>query len=95
MKPVCVPCRRFFQPKRNGFYFLEGAPLESKSPPGNEAPDQWRPYKLWAGDLYECKGCGAQIVSGFGNRPIAIQHEEDFTETVKAYGGDQLQVNDC
>jgi len=94
VKPVCVPCQRFFRPKKNGFYFIEAAPDGNHAPPGTEAPERWHPYKLWAGDLYECEGCGAQIVSGFGRGPIAEHYQPDFAETVKAYGA-ELQVNDC
>ena len=28
MRPICVPCRRFYRPKKNGTYFLEGHPTE-------------------------------------------------------------------
>lgn len=95
MKPVCVPCRRFFRPKKNGFYFIEGAPATNDVPPGNAAPEKWHPYKIWSGDLYECEGCGAQIVSGFGREHIAEHYQSGFADVVKRLGADQLQVNDC
>ncbi len=98
MKPVCVPCRRFFRVKQNGFYFLEGMGKpggNGRPPPGLEAPDQWVPYKLWVGDLWECQGCGAQILSGFGQNRIAEHYEDGFDAQVKRLGADQLQVNDC
>lgn len=95
MKPVCVPCKRFFRVKKSGFYFLEGMPKTSGARPGVEEPENWQPYKLWAGDRYECQGCGAVILSGFGHSPIAERHHDDFEEMVKCTGADRLQVNDC
>lgn len=56
MKPVCVPCQRFFTPVKNGFYFIEGRPIGRDVKPGTEMPDRWEPYKVWVGDKYECKG---------------------------------------
>ena len=26
MKPICVPCQRFYRPKKNGFMFIEAMP---------------------------------------------------------------------
>ena len=95
MKPICVQCRRFFRPKRNGFYFLEGMPTENGAVPGRSAPEKWAPYKLWVGDLWECQGCGAQILSGYCQHRIAEHYESDFKEQVAACGADQFQVNDC
>lgn len=95
MKPICVPCQRFFQPKKNGFAFIEGHPIAGSPAPGVSEPEKWRPYKLWEGDEWECKGCGAMIVVGCGSNPIAEHYEENFRERVKSFGGDQLQVNDC
>jgi hypothetical protein len=97
MKPVCVPCRRFFRMKQSGFNFVEMMPKpgEHRAKPGNEEPNRWQPYKLWAGDLWECEGCGASILSGFGREPISEHYKPDFVEQVIALGGDQLVVNDC
>ncbi len=97
MKPICVPCQRFFRPVKNGFYFLEMAPKPgvSRPRPGTEAPEEWQPYKVWASDKWRCEGCGAEIVSGTGRSPIRVQHEPDFAEVAEALGAAQLQVNDC
>lgn len=95
MKPVCVPCQRFFRPKKNGYYFIEGMPKRGRPEPGTAEPENWQPYKLWVGDQWECEGCGAVILSGFGQHPIAEHYQPDFAERVKAMGADQLQVNDC
>ena len=97
MKPVCVPCRRFFRAKKNGFYFIEAAPKagEERALPGTAEPERWEPYKVWVGDLWECEGCGARILSGFGRNAIAEHYEPDFADQVDRVGAHQLQVNDC
>lgn len=95
MKPVCVPCQRFFRPKKNGFYFIEGMSKVGRPEPGTSEPENWQPYKVWVGDLWECLGCGATIVSGVGSHQIAEHYEADFAEHVQKLGADQLQVNDC
>lgn len=95
MKPVCVPCQRFYRPKKNGYYFIEGMPNRTGALPGTVDAECWSPYKLWVGDLYECQGCGAKVVVGVGQNRIAEHYEPDFKEQVKQLGADQLQVNDC
>ena len=97
MKPVCVPCQRFYRVKRNGHYFIEAMPVAGAdhAVPGASEPDDWKPYKLWSGDLWECNGCGAKIIVGVGSGPIAEHYQPDFAEQVKKLGADQLQVNDC
>ena len=95
-KPICVPCQRFFRMKKAGFYFTEGYPVgPGRAEPGTSEPDKWKPYKIWSGDLWECQGCGAQIVSGFGLEPLSIHHEERFEMISRKIGADQFQVNDC
>lgn len=95
MKPVCVPCQRFFRMQKAGFYFIEGMPRTTDAQSGTSEPEKWKPYKLWVGDRWECKGCHAVILSGFGRGPIAEHHQTDFTERVERLGADQFQVNDC
>lgn len=95
MKPVCVPCQRFFRPEQNGFYFIEGMPRVGGALPGTQEPQNWQPYKLWVGDKWKCHGCGAEILSGFAHNPIAEHYEPHFMDDVKRLHGDQLQVNDC
>jgi hypothetical protein len=94
MKPICVKCRRFFRPKKNGFYFLEGRQKEMPAAPGLAEPEKWQPYKLWAGDQWECQGCGVTIIVGTGQKPLAEHFEADFDQAVKAFNP-KLQVNDC
>jgi hypothetical protein len=95
LKPICVPCQRFFRCTQTGFYFTEGMPAVPLAPPGTAEPEKWKPYKIWAGDKYECQGCGAVILSGFGQRPIRLHHEEDFATVAMALQADEFQVNDC
>lgn len=93
LKPICVPCQRFFRPLQNGFDFLEGMP-KARALPGTAEPENWRPYKLWSGDKWRCEGCGTEVIVGVGRDPIAIQHEPDFADTVRKHGA-TYQVNDC
>jgi len=96
LKPVCVPCQRFFRCIKTGFYFMEGMPKGPERPaPGTAQPERWRPYKLWSSDKFRCGSCGAEILSGFGRSPIAIQHGGDFHTLARQLGADQYQVNDC
>lgn len=95
MKPVCVPCQRFFRPKKNGYYFIEGMPNRNDALPGTTDAASWSPYKIWVGDLYQCTGCGAEIVSGFGNQPIGEHYQAGFADLKAQLNADQLQVNDC
>lgn len=70
MKPICAKCQMFFYPKKTGTAFVENMAGR-------------KPYKLWMGDLWECRGCGSQVISGVGQRPIAEHFEDDFAHQVK------------
>lgn len=94
MKPVCVRCERFLRCVKTGVYFVEGRPLVNGAVPGVDHPEQWGPYKLWAGDRYECDGCGYVILTGFGLSPISEHYKPDFADAVKDLNA-TLQVNDC
>jgi hypothetical protein len=66
----------------------------SKRPPsGNEASDQWTPYKLWVGDLWECQGCNNQIIVG-ALHPLSEHYRDDFEDAVSKAGA-TIKVNDC
>ena len=97
MKPICVPCRRFFRMKRSGFYFTEAMPADGEKRPqaGTVEPAKWKPYKIWSGDRWECPGCGATIVVGTGMAPVSEHYEPDFGHYMRTLHADQLQVNDC
>ena len=100
MKPVCVPCQRFYRIKKNGYYFIEGMPhgdLENDIPwDGKSGKDSvgWIPYKLWVGDLWECPDCKAQIVTGVTKNRIAEHYEVTFTQQIQ-HCNPQLFVKDC
>lgn len=95
MKPICVPCQCFFRSKKNGISFMEGMPIgPGRAASGTSEPEKWKPYKLWRGDLWECHGCGANIVVGAGLQPMAEHYQERFEEMVRQYPP-LLQVNDC
>ena len=86
MKPVvCVQCRLFFKVKKNGVALEEGMP---------DGRGGWQPYKLWLGDLWECLGCGAQIVRGFGSQPVAEHYEPTYQSQVRRLSP-QFRVDDC
>lgn len=93
MKPICVPCQRFFRCKKNDFPFIEGMPRDGAEP-GTAEPEKWSPYKLWLGDKWECEGCGAVIVVGVARQPMAEHYQPDFAPMVAHYRP-ELNVNDC
>ena len=86
-KPICMNCKLFYRAHKNGVYITEMAPIGKN---GN-----WSPYKVWQGDLWECKGCGHQIISGFGREPVSIQHIEGFEDLRQHLGADEIEINDC
>jgi hypothetical protein len=57
-------------------------------------PKSWVPYKLWHGDLWQCKGCGHQIISGVAREPVSEHYLPDFNETVDHFQP-IVQINDC
>ena len=89
-KPICVKCQLFFKPKKNGVYFEEGMP-SGKDIAGEPI---WEPYKLWACDLWECRGCGNQIIFGFGQNPVAEHYQPEYAEKILTHPP-MLRVNDC
>ena len=94
LKPICVPCQRFFRVKKNGFAFVENMPIVAGAEPGTAEPENWKPYKLWVGDLWSCNGCGANIVVGVGGSAIVEHFQPNFEEQARRLGA-TLDVNDC
>lgn len=96
MKPICVPCQRFYRCKKNNFPFIEAMPVGDSdlALPGAATPDCWKPYKLWFGDLWECPDCGATIVAGVAQRPLSEHYQPEFARAVATHAP-TLQVNDC
>lgn len=96
LKPICVPCQRFFRMSKSGFYFTEGCPVGPERPvPGTAEPEKWKPYKVWSGDRWHCDGCGATIISGTGSRPVTEHYMDEFEKVRTALNAAQFQVNDC
>lgn len=94
MKPICVPCQRFYRPEKNGFKFIEGMPTTNFARAGTVDADLWKPYKLWVGDKWRCEGCGHEIIVGTGLYPIDEHYTPTFKANVEAHGA-EYQVNDC
>lgn len=107
MKPICARCDLFMRSKHNGEYFEERMPgragakreeLEhddygvTKVAPG-PLPG-WEPYKLWVGDLWECRGCGAQVIVGVPPSPIAEHFHKDYHDRVNQTGV-KRRIDDC
>lgn len=97
MKPICVKDQRFYRMKKSGYYFIEmmPAPGTDRPLPGTLEPENWTPYKVWAGDLWECPDCGHQIVNDVGMNPLAEHYQSTFDDLVVKLNASQLKVNDC
>jgi hypothetical protein len=91
-KPACVKCQRFYRPKQNSHTVLESMPIESGATPGSTEPQQWQPYKIWSADLWECQGCGHQLLSGWGKVAITEHYMDNFDGWMAAV---QTTINDC
>ena len=77
--PVCAKCRIEMKPVRNSVTFLTKA---SYSAGGGVAE---YPYAMSMGDIWGCKGCGAQVIIGWGSKPIARRHDKGFADLVEKY----------
>jgi hypothetical protein len=95
MKPICVPCRRFFRPTKNGRGFIEGMPTHNGAAAGLAEPESWKPYKAWMGDEWGCPDCGAVIIVGVAWEPLAEHYQPGFADTVAANDCAEIQINDC
>lgn len=89
VKPICVGCNRFYRPKQNGIVFEECMPMGGAAP---GQPEGWRPYKLWRGDLWECEGCGHQLISGVASQPLDEHYLPTYTQNAV---GVTIHVYDC
>lgn len=57
---VCTACRTHLRIETQRVLVIEMA--------------SFGPYKVWNADLYKCPGCGAEMVTGFGQCPIRADH---------------------
>lgn len=94
LKPICVKCERFYQPKRNGIFFEEGMPTKNGALPGKDEPDAWESYKLWCGDLWYCPNCDHELIVGVGHAPISEHYKPEYRQFVKERNA-TLMVKDC
>jgi DNA-directed RNA polymerase subunit RPC12/RpoP len=67
MKPVCINCAREMP------WVKIGAVIQFN------VSD--RPYQQWMGDVARCPGCGAQVVTRYGDGPSWQQHTKDPADT--------------
>lgn len=81
-KPICMTCKKFYRPKKNGVVVEEGMPIGY---PTMGVSTKWESYKLWRGDLWECHQCGHQIVVGFGNIPMAEHYEPHYAKAKRLH----------
>ena len=78
---VCVKCSRQMRPKQNGVEVTDL--LRRVDEFGNE---DYRPYKVWQSDLWECQDCGqvvahiADVAIRFPQQPIAEHYQPGFEE---------------
>jgi hypothetical protein len=86
MKPICMNCQLFFRPHRNGTYFTEGM---------QDGRGGWRPYKIWVGDLWKCKGCGHEIIVGVPSNPLREHYEDHFDKLRTRTCAAEININDC
>lgn len=89
-KPICMTCKKFYRPKKNGVTIEEGMPVDR----GKLLARKWVPYKLWRGDLMECPSCHHQIVHGFGYQPLAEHYQKNY-DRIKAAEGVIAFIEDC
>lgn len=82
---VCVGCRRFLKIKKNDVSVEEGMP---------NGTGGWQPYKLWCADLYECPGCGFELITGFGREAVAEHFMKNYA-TWRERQPPLVTVNDC
>lgn len=73
LDPICAKCGRFLTCEKNGVIFEQ---LQSDG----------TPYKLWSGDRWACHGCGAELIVGVGQGPIAEHYQRDYQEKAERFG---------
>lgn len=89
---VCMKCNLFFHPKKNGVVVEEGMPADQFATPGQ---GEWLPYKLWRADLWECRGCGAEVVAGFGHTNFSEHYLPSYKKDRIMFGEPIAFVKDC
>jgi hypothetical protein len=73
--------------------WVESMPIEDGALPGTADPQSWQPYKIWHSDLFECEGCGHQLITGHGREPISEHYKKkEFAHCLQFVSG---TINDC
>lgn len=75
-KLVCTKCQVELKPETNGVKVIEMA--------------SFGPYKIWNADLWKCRGCGLEIVSGFAHEPIAEHFQPTFPQELEKIVGGKI-----
>ena len=70
MKPVCVACGIEMYPKKNDVRVVRHA--------------SFGPYQVWSGDLWACRMCPNEIITGWGRGPVAEHFEDGFNDALWA-----------
>ena len=86
---ACARCHKFMRRKKIGVVIEEGMPI--RQPDGS---DGWGPYKLWHADLVECPECGAKMITGFAQRPLAEHYEKTYAQQRERFSP-LFRVDDC
>jgi len=60
-------CGRFMRVKKNSVTV-------------EELTEDGEPYKLWDADRWQCPGCGAEVIAGFGKGPIAESWQPTYAQ---------------
>jgi hypothetical protein len=79
---ICVDCKKFLRPKKNGVVVEEMMPAAEARPNGQDYTTKnaegrvtfWAPYKLWAADLWECPGCSKEVIAGLPIQGPMAEH---------------------
>lgn len=61
--PVCVKCKIRMRCKKTGVDVELMATTDG--------------YQIWMGDHFQCEGCGCEVVTGFGQKPVAEHFQRD------------------
>ena len=69
--PVCVKCQVELKPEKNDVAAVYN--------------DGEVDFEIWLCDLWKCPTCGYEILSGFGEGPMAEHYEEHFKKFLDIY----------
>jgi len=67
LTPICVQCAQAMRCAKNDF-------------PVRDKRTETSPATVWLGDRFECEGCKASVVVGFGKGRVETDHDRDALE---------------